>query len=353
MSYENPEGNNYDIPASGDGVDYEKGFQEGGNENKNNKRKTIGKKNRTLQYYKFLFYSIKTEITLRDFIKLINTSNMGEIAIWFLTIILYGNTPKGLPQLKNGDKTEQYSNALIWFHIIHVFRAIFGIIMIYKLPRSVTFVEKINQISDEKLEKTIFNDLIRETFFFDVTEKIRTYKIIIFVYFSLTILNFVFDFIDFLIILANLSDAISNSKVIMLSYILAAVLYLVIDFTYLSWVGHLKYVFPREYLKPLDSIYTGFVTNLMVKLKLRKPKTDIVDEINAQKSNQPYVSSNGMQNGGVNILEGVFGDSLGMYKGSSITNSQRPPDIQNQINYQYNQQGVPYSQDPNSNEQLN
>ena len=38
----------------------------------------LKKKNRTLQYYKFLFYSMKTELKLHDFVKLVRVSNAGK-----------------------------------------------------------------------------------------------------------------------------------------------------------------------------------------------------------------------------------------------------------------------------------
>ena len=55
----------------------------------------------------------------------------------------------------------------------------------------------------------------------------------------------------------------------------------------------------------------------MVTFKIRKPKTDVVSEAKAQQSGQGYViSSNDMKNGGINILEKILGDSLGVYRDS-------------------------------------
>ena len=48
----------------------------------NNNNPTIKKKNRTLQYYKFLFYSMKTEIKVNDFLKLLRNTNTLELSLW-------------------------------------------------------------------------------------------------------------------------------------------------------------------------------------------------------------------------------------------------------------------------------
>ena len=52
------------------------------------------KKNRTLQYYKFLFYSMKTEIKVHDFLKLLRNSNTAELSLWTISVVLFANIPK-------------------------------------------------------------------------------------------------------------------------------------------------------------------------------------------------------------------------------------------------------------------
>ena len=306
----------------------------------------LKKKNRTLQYYKFLFYSMKTELKLHDFIKLVRASNSGEIAIWIISLILYANTPKDFPKLSEGEKSTSYKNVFIWFHFIHVLRAALGLFLIYAFPRSFQVINNLETNSDSKLEKTLFNDLIRETIFFNVTEKIKPKKIPIIIYLILTVINFVFDMIDFLVILGSLSGAKPEAKVVLLTYLIIAVLYVVIDLSYIFWTGQLKYVFPQEYLKPIDSVLNGFVDKALIKFKLRKPKTDIVSEAKAQQSQQPYVkSSSEMKNGGINILENILSDSLGVYKidGNQQGNNQEKYD--NRQRYPDNNNFPPSSED--------
>ena len=311
----------------------------------------LKKKNRTLQYYKFLFYSMKTELKLHDFIKLVRISNSGEIAIWIISLILYANTPKDFPKLSEGEKSTSYKNAFIWFHFIHVLRAVLGLFLIHTFPRSFEVINNLENNSDSKLEKTLFNDLIRETIFFNVTEKIKPKKIPVIIYLIMTVINFVFDMIDFLVILGSLSGAKPEAKVVLLTYLIISVLYVVIDLSYIFWTGQLKYVFPQDYLKPIDSVMNGFVDKALIKFKLRKPKTDIVSEAKVQQSHQPYVkSSNEMTNGGINIIENILSDSFGVYKIDGNNQQQR----NNQEKYD-NRQKYPDNNNfpPSSDNQMN
>ena len=327
----------------------ENNYQNDINSNINNyENSNIPKKNRTLQYYKFLFYAMKTEIKVQDFMKLVNTSNTFEIVIWLLSLILYANTPKNFPQLASGEKSSKYKNVFIGLHIFHIIRGGLGVFFIYKLPKSFQVMENLEKMVDEKLEKTLFNDLIRESMFFHVTEKIKPLKIPIFIYFGLTILNFIFDLIDFLIVLSSLNSAKTEAKVVLLTYLLIAILYITIDLAYVFWTGQLKYVFPKEYLRPIDSVFGGMVDKAMTTFKLKKPKTDVINEAKVQNANGPYVSSS-TKNGGVNLLENLFGDTFGVYNVPQEGEESRERK-RNDPREMYQSGGV--SNDPNSNEQL-
>ena len=272
----------------------------------------LKKKNRTLQYYKFLFYSLKTEIKAQDFLKLLRNSNAVEIAIWIISLLLYANTPKDFPRLSQGEKSTSYKNSFIWFHLLHVIRGGLGLFITFTIPRSYKVTEYLETISDSKLETTLFNDLIRETIFFSITEKIKSKKIPILAYLILTALNFIFDLIDFFVILASLSGARADAKVVLLTYLIIAAIYMAVDLAYILWTGQLVYIFPKEYLKPIDSMFSGIVDLAVKRFKLMKPKTSVISEARAQQSKGPYVkSSNDMKNGGVNILENILGDTFG------------------------------------------
>lgn len=300
-------------------------------ENQNNTNKTnINKKNRTLQYYKFLFYSLKTEIKVHDFLKLLRNSNTAELSLWTISVVLYANIPKDIPIIKSkGEILVKYDGGFIWLHIVHIIRAFLGMFIGYKLPRSYQIMDSLQSLSDEKLEKTLFNDIIRETLYNQAILVIKERKFIIMIYFFSTIVNIIFDFIDFLVILSKLTSAPSAAKVIFITYLFISIIYLVIDFSYFFFAGQLKYIFPSDYLRSMTAVYYGSIERAMITFKLRKGKTNVIEESKAQKSSGPYIRSrNDMNNGGFNILEYIMKDSLGVYQ---YDDDKYLPEFKNQI----------------------
>ena len=244
---------------------------------------SLKKKNRTLQFYKFLFYSIKLEIKFHEFIDLVRYTNQSEIILWILSVTLYFNTPKDFPKIQNkNDKAVNYKNVFIWFHLIHVLRAILGFYLWNKLPKSYQLVESLKGTPDEKLSKTLFNDLIRETAHLQIIKPISEQKMLFYIYGGCTFFNFIIDVIDFLVVLAGLNNATSDAKVVLLTYLMIAFLYCVIDISYFFWAGMLKLHFPPQYLTPIEEAFTGTVKKIYKRFKILKPKTDIKEEEKAQ-----------------------------------------------------------------------
>ena len=323
------------------------------NSNSNNQNQPK-KKNRTLQYYKFLFYTMKTEIKVHDFLKLLRNSNTAELSLWTISVVLFANIPKNFPVLKEGETSNaKYSGIFLWFHIIHVLRGCLGMYVGYKLPRSYQIMDILQNVPEEELEKTLFNDIIRETLLKNAVFVIKEKKIVIFSYFFLTVINFTFDVIDFLVTLVNVSKCSASAKASFITYLIIAIIYLVIDLAYFFWGGQLKYIFPPDYLKPISELYHGIIDRAIMTFKLDKNKTNIVSEAKAQRSNSPYVKESGdMNNGGFNLLEHIMKDSLGVYNIEQNSNKYLP-DINNQVknNIQYDiRENNNY---PNSNEILN
>ena len=119
-----------------------------------------------------------------------------------------------------------------------------------------------------------------------------------------------------------------------------------VDLAYILWTGQLVYIFPKEYLKPIDSMFSGIVDLAVKRFKLMKPKTSVISEARAQQSKGPYVkSSNDMKNGGVNILENILGDTFGR----DVYIQQN--DQKNKINNRPSFPGE--NNNPNSEEQMN
>ena len=268
-------------------------------ENNNNKNEKPKKKSRVFQFYKFLFYSIKLEIKVHEFVDLVRFANQSEIILWVLSLILYVNTPKDFP-VGDGKTKVKYKNAFIWLHILHVIRAGFGIYIWVKVPKSYHYIESMKNFSDEKLSKTLFNDLARENVDLQIIKPIKDLRILILIYCGLTVLNLIFDIIDFLVLIAGLKDASSDLKVVLLTYLMIAFCYITLDLYYAFWGGMLKYHFPPRYLAPISSVFYGAVDKALIRFKLRKPKTDIVAEAKAQNDNPSSNNQNNDNNNGDN-----------------------------------------------------
>ena len=283
-------------------------------ENQNNSNNNIKKKNRTLQYYKFLFYTMKTEIKVHDFLKLIRNTNTLELSLWTISVVLYANVPKNFPILKPGEKNKsKYSGAFLWFHILHVVRACIGMFVGYKLPRSFQIMDFLQDLSKEKLAKTLFNDIIRETIYNKVILVIRKNKVHIFIYFLLTILNIIIDIIEFLYILINIPGISDSARIEFITYFIINIIYLHINFSYIFYFGQLKYIFPPIYLNSISKVYICLSDTVRALFKLKKEKTNVIDENKAQNKNGPFVANSGdNNNGGINILDYIVRDSFGI-----------------------------------------
>ena len=137
-----------------------------------------------MQYYKFLFYSLKTEIKVHAFLKLLSNSNIAELSLWMISVVLYANIPKDINIIKSkGEILVKYNGAFIWLHIVHIIRAFLGMFIGYKLPRNFQIMDSLQNLSDEKLEKTLFNDIIREALYNQVILVIKERQFLILVYF--------------------------------------------------------------------------------------------------------------------------------------------------------------------------
>lgn len=323
-------------------------------QNNINNKTPYKKKNRTLQFYKFLFYTMKTEIKINDFLKLLRNSNTAELTLWTISVLLFANIPKNFPILKEGEKsTAKYSGVFLWLHLLHIGRACLGMYIGYKLPRSYRVMDELQSLPDEKLAKTLFNDIIRETLLSQAVYVIKERRFLILIYFIISVLNVLIDLIDFLVVLARLSNCASSAKVMFISYFIIANFYLVIDFAYFFWAGQLKYIFPPDYIRPIADLLKGIIDRIVMTFKLGKDKTNVISEAKAQKSKGPYVKETGdMNNGGINLLEYIMHDSLGVYNVEE--RDKYLPNVNNQnINMDNNIRNNLEKSTPSSNDMLN
>ena len=191
-----------------------------GNIGVNNQNQGLKKKNRTLQFYKFLLYAIKMEIKMNELVEVIRFGNQSEVSLWILGLVLYFNSPRN------------YSNIFVWIHIIHLVRGILGFIILLKLPRSYRVVEAFQEISEVDKETKIFNDLAREVIKKEGVAKIGKLRGLLIAYFVLTFINFIFDIIDLFYSVSRIGkynpsiENNSNLIAVLISYTILAYLYL-------------------------------------------------------------------------------------------------------------------------------
>lgn len=164
------------------------------NEN-NNQQKDISmekpRKNRTLQYYKFLFYSMKVEIQSTELVNIIKSSNSSEILLWILSAMLHN----------------KFQGVFLWFHILHLIRGFLGFFILYKMPRSNELVEAMESEKFKKDRETkIFNDYTRKIINLETFEKAKSLKCFMLIYMILTILNIFIDLLDLISGLSKFDD---------------------------------------------------------------------------------------------------------------------------------------------------
>lgn len=171
----------------------------------------------------------------------------------------------------------------------------------YKLSRSYRVKDELQSLPDEKLAKTLFNDIIRETLLSQAVLVIKERRFLILIYFIITVLNALINLIYFLVVLARLSNCASSAKVMFISYFIIANFYLVIDFAYYFRAGQLKYIFPPDYIRPIADLLKGVIDRYVITFKLGKGKTNVYNVEERDKylpnvSNQSINMDNNIRN---------------------------------------------------------
>lgn len=245
------------------------------------------KKNRQLQFYKFLFYSNKIEIQLQDFLSLVRTSNQTEIMFWILSVILYCNSPNNQPEYEANGRKYTYNGGFIWAHLFHIVRGFLGLYIVYVLPRTFQLIDKLQNLNESILEKKFFNDIMREFLNENVLNVISKKKIHFLFYLSLTGLNLGIDLFDFFFLLSMLDKSPSESKVVLITYLFISLVYIIIDLSYVLWSFSLKYILPKEYLEPILNAFDGLVGKAKKVFKIGKKESDIKKEFEVKGPEQP------------------------------------------------------------------
>ena len=145
------------------------------------------KKNRTLQFYKFLLYSLKTEMKINEFFYLIKISSVYEISAFLFTILLL--------------LTGEFGYSFLFLGLLHFIRGCVGLHLLEKLPKSYELIENFTA-KEEELQTKIFNDIVRDNFKNLVFTTLEKQKKFLILYFVLNFLNYILDLIAFFISLS-------------------------------------------------------------------------------------------------------------------------------------------------------
>jgi hypothetical protein len=171
---------------------------------------SVKKKNRTLQFFKFLLYSLKMEVKNNEFLVLVKTTSVTESILWFLSIVLYF------------DSGSKYF--IVWLQIIHLIRGVIGLYILDKVPMSYDLIENMN-VDVKSLETKVYNDIVRDVINEKALPKFKEIKLSLLSYFLLTIINFFIDIIGFLYSLAHLGET-KNGDVYYLCFFTFSVAYI-------------------------------------------------------------------------------------------------------------------------------
>jgi hypothetical protein len=111
--------------------------------------------------FKFILYTSKVEIKANSLIKMIYSTSLFEIALWFIGFLLFIASPSNM--------------YLIWVLIIHIIKGVLGFVILSAMPKTWEIIENIAknpQFEEEKMTEMIQSQ-IRETFMDRWTENRR------------------------------------------------------------------------------------------------------------------------------------------------------------------------------------
>ncbi len=160
-------------------------------------------KRQSNEYFSFIFYSMKLEVKSKEFFSLISLSIIGEIVTWVLKLLLH---------------LFAKSSPFLWVQTCHVLRALFGIIIMAKMPKSYQIfdeVEGMPKSSNLPLTRNFYH-LKRFTLTY-INKEINGSRGNLLFYFALTFLNFVADLFDFLFNFSLFQSATEDKQIMIVA----------------------------------------------------------------------------------------------------------------------------------------
>lgn len=102
--------------------------------------------------FKFILYTSKVEIKSNSLMKMIYSTSLFELALWVVGLLLFITSPSNM--------------YLIWVLIIHLVKAILGLILLNAMPKTYEIIENLarNPNFEEEKIMELITAQVRETF---------------------------------------------------------------------------------------------------------------------------------------------------------------------------------------------
>ncbi len=173
---------------------------------------------KTINYYKFLLYSLKVEMKTLEFFNILRASSNSEIGLWILSACILASIPKTL---------EITSQEFVWFHLTHIARGVLGYIILFRLPKTYDLIDSMEDDVTQTKDKT-YNEILREVGKREIIPKIEKNKCILIFYMILTFVSLIIDVIDFIASIGSIDpNAVDkNYKYITFAYLAIALMYI-------------------------------------------------------------------------------------------------------------------------------
>ena len=194
----------------------------------------------------FLSYTLKVELLFQTLQSYLYWVSMIELSIFLFLFFMFCSAPKSLSK--------------IWWYILHFFRSILGICLLYGLPKSYEIIESLKEYPD--ILDTLKTLLIQK--FFDLLKpNQKKLKIILMCYFCLTIFCIIIDIMMFCVFAPDIG--IQGSEKRFLFMLISSVVYIYVDFIYFSFFSSFKFYFNK---KQHDDIQRATIVGFFDQLKI-------------------------------------------------------------------------------------
>lgn len=205
--------------------------------------------------FKFILYTTKVEIKFNSLVRLVYNTSIFEIAIWVLGFLLFIASPKDM--------------YLIWILIIHIGKAILGLILLDKMPKTFEILENVakNPNFDESKIIELIEKEIKDSFL----QKWGINKGKFFGYLVSTIICLAIDLIIFIVQLCAFGK--EDLHLMQTCMIFTILIFIITDVIYFLWFFTLRFTFPKEILDPIKKAIFGSIDDLKsyAKSKLKMP----------------------------------------------------------------------------------